>query len=565
MSTNDQSYQTALHDFNDARAKASMQEVIAHLTGTSNELLSYNEVAEKLKLNVGTGRGIQEIPIKAIVGSVGRYTDFTNSFLPRNDNDQERWARVKAAIDDPTGPALPPIDVYKVGEVYFVLDGNQRVSIARQEGFTYIQAHVTEVKAEISLGPDSQLDDIIIQLEYTDFLEQTDIDHLRPDTNLVVTVPGQYKKLSEHIQAHRYFMGLDFHREISYPEAVSHWVDAVYLPLTEPIRKRGLLRWFPGRTEADLYLWVSEHRYLLEQNIGVPVSFDAAVADLAIVETPQADNDVPDALEPVILPSRPMSFNRYIDHLFSDILVPLDGTAEGWFALEQAALIARKEQAALHGLHVVSLDTNIETAEITQLQTHFNQYCQQANVSNYLRDAIAIVKGSIPDQICQRALLTDLIVLYVNQADSNLSPNLRSIIWRSARPILAIPGRRISRMEHALLAFDGSLKSREALFVAAYLAQRWNIKLTVLTVSEGGQVAISAPDYAHSYLNRHKIQADFVSIDGPIQVFLDVIKERYIDLVLMGGYSGTALKEITLGNALSLLLREADCPLLICR
>ena len=553
-------YQSALQDFNDARAKASIQEVISRLTGTSNELLSYNEVAEKLKLKVGTERGIQEIPLNAIVGSVGRYTDFTNTFLPRRDADRERWANVKAALDDPSGAALPPIDVYKVGEVYFVLDGNERVSVARQEGFTYIQAHIIEVKAEISVGPDIHLDDIIIQLEYNDFLNQTDIVHLRPETNLLVTAPGQYKKLAEHIQVHRYFMGLDFHRDISYPEAVSHWYDAVYLPVTEPIRERGLLRWFPGRTEADLYLWVSEHRALLEQHLGSPISLEAAVADLAIVEDPNAENTPNPPLT-----SKPKGFNRYIDHLFSDILVPLDGTSQGWMALEQAAVIARHEQAALHGLHIVDINASVESPEAAQVQAYFNQYCQQANLSEYLKDALAIVKGNIPDQVCQRALFTDLIVMAVHQSDAPLTTNLRSIIWRSARPMLILPSRRVSQLEHALLAFDGSLKSREALFVAAYLVQRWKIKLTVLTVSEGGQVAVSAPDYAYAYLTRHKIQADFLAIDGSLDVFLDAMKERAIDLVLMGGYSGTALKEITIGNALDFLLHNADCPLLICR
>src|ERR1051325_7458120 len=111
MPIKDQSYQTALRDFSDARAKASMQEVLARLTGKSNELLSYEEVAEKLKLNVRSESGVKEIPLDAIVGSVGRYTDFTRSFLPRYDSTKERWARVKAVIDEPGGTGLPPIDV----------------------------------------------------------------------------------------------------------------------------------------------------------------------------------------------------------------------------------------------------------------------------------------------------------------------------------------------------------------------------------------------------------------------------------------------------------------------
>src|SRR5688572_5966052 len=564
MSIKDQNYQTALHDFGDARAKASLQEVLARLTGRSNELLSYEEVAEKLKLNVRTERGVKEIPVKAIVGSVGRYTDFTRSFLPRNDIDKERWAHVKAAIDDPSGMGLPPIDVYKVGEVYFVLDGNHRVSVARQEGFEYIQAHVIEVKTDIPLTPDIQPDDLIVKAEYADFLQKTDTLLLRPGADLNVTVPGQYEKLLEHIEVHRYFMGLDFKRDISYEESVAHWYDTVYLPVVEPIRERGLLRWFPGRTETDMYLWVSEHRATLEKDLGWAVSPQAAVEDLATRENPRAGGDA----SMTGSWRKTKMFDRYTDVLFRDILVPINGTPEGWQALEQAILIAQQEKAALHGLHVVPPKGKIDSAKALGIQAHFNELCQQANASGYLKDVLAIVKGSVPDQVCQRALLTDLIVLNVahppSSGLSSLGSGLRSIIWRSARPILTVPGK-TSPMDRALVAFDGGVKSREALFVATYLAEKWKTALTILTVSEGGKSPSAAQEYARSYLELHEIQADFVTVEGPLDVFLKVMKEREINLVLMGGYSGTALKEIILGSAVNFLLREADCPLLICR
>jgi nucleotide-binding universal stress UspA family protein len=564
MPIKDFNYESAVHDFGDARAKASMQEVLARLTGKSNELLSYEEVAAKLRLNVRNESGVKEIPVKAIVGSVGRYTDFTRSFLPRHDTDKERWVSVKAAIDDPSGMGLPPIDVYKVGEVYFVLDGNHRVSVARQEGFQYIQAHVIEVKTDVPLTPDIQPDDLIVKAEYADFLEKTEINRLRPSVDLSITVPGQYEKLLEHIEVHRYFMGLDFKRDISYPEAVTHWYDKVYVPIVEPIRERGLLRWFPGRTETDMYLWVSEHRVALEKELGWAVSPQAAVEDLAAKENPQAGNDAS------ATGSWRMTkmFDRYTDVLFSDILVPINGSPASWQALEQAILIARHEKASLHGLHVVPPSGKTDGAKALGIQAHFNELCQQANASGYLKDAMAIVKGSIADQVCQRALLTDLIVLNVAHPPasglSSLNSGLRSIIWRSARPILTVPGE-VSPMDKALVAFDGGLKSREALFVAAYLAEVWKTTLTVLTVSEGGKVSTSAQDYARSYLELHELQADFVSVDGPLDAFLDVIKERNINLVLMGGYSGTALKEVILGSAVNFLLRKADCPLLICR
>ena len=162
MAENQHKYQMAIHDFQIARQRAAVQEVLARVTGKSNQLLSYEEVAEKLKLRARTERGLQNIPLDAVVGSVGRYTDFTRTFLPRHANDQQRWAGVKTAIE--SGEGLPPIDVYKVGEVYFVVDGNHRVSIARQEGFSTIQARVIEFQTAINLTPDIQPDGRILLL-----------------------------------------------------------------------------------------------------------------------------------------------------------------------------------------------------------------------------------------------------------------------------------------------------------------------------------------------------------------------------------------------------------------
>src|SRR5215468_11427004 len=100
-------FHAAIQDFQSARQRAGMEEVLARISGKSNELLSYDEVAQKLHLRGRSDAGIKSIPVDAIVGSVGRYTDFTRTFLPRSNEDQERWARVKAAF---MLQALPPIE-----------------------------------------------------------------------------------------------------------------------------------------------------------------------------------------------------------------------------------------------------------------------------------------------------------------------------------------------------------------------------------------------------------------------------------------------------------------------
>jgi nucleotide-binding universal stress UspA family protein len=254
--------------------------------------------------------------------------------------------------------------------------------------------------------------------------------------------------------------------------------------------------------------------------------------------------------------------DRYTDRLFRDILVPLSGEPESWHALEQALLIAKTESAVLHGIHIVSSKSNSDSNEALAIQADFSHRCEAAGVTG----SLVIEKGNVPEAVCHRALLADLVVLNVAHPPSagltSLGSGLRSIIWRSARPILTVPGK-FSPMTKTLIAFDNSTKSKEAVFVATYLAERFKTSITVLTISD--DAATNVQDYARDYLAIHEIQADFVVVPGSREAFLDVIKEQGINLVVMGGYSGSAWQEIIIGSAVNFLLRQADCPLLICR
>src|SRR5512137_161449 len=94
---------SAMADFHRARNRADLKELLSRLTGESNQLLSYDEVRQKLRIQGGTQRGIRDIRIDAIVGSVGRYEDFTRDFLPRERVQPERWARVRMAASGLVG------------------------------------------------------------------------------------------------------------------------------------------------------------------------------------------------------------------------------------------------------------------------------------------------------------------------------------------------------------------------------------------------------------------------------------------------------------------------------
>jgi hypothetical protein len=267
---------SARKDFHQARQQAALEEILARLTGKSADLLCYPDIREQLGIEGSRSGGLKDIPVDAIVGSLGRCSDFTRSFLPRQAIDQQRWTRVETDL-----VKWPPIQVYQVGQVYFVQDGHHRVSVARQLGHSHIQAYVTEVRARAPLSPESQPEDLIVQAEYADFLERTHLDELRPEIDLSVSVPGQYRMLEEHIEVHRYYMGLEQERKIPYQEAVVDWYDEVYRPVAEAIRDQDILRDFPGRTETDLYLWLSEYRAALEEEWGWEVKPEAAAARLA--------------------------------------------------------------------------------------------------------------------------------------------------------------------------------------------------------------------------------------------------------------------------------------------
>lgn len=560
MPAEEYKFQRAIQDFQSARKKAGIQEVLARVTGRSNQLLSYDEVAEKLKLQIRTERGLQDIPLNAIVGSVGRYTEFTRTFLPRHANDQNRWAGVKTAVEGDLG--LPPIEVYKVGEVYFVVDGNHRVSIARQEGFEFIQAHVIEFQTEIKLTPDVQPDDLIVKAEYADFLNKTRVHESRPNVDLSVTSCCQYDKLMEQIHVSQYILQEERKQDVppkgtvSLQDAAAYWYDTMYIPLAEAIRDRGLMHWFPDRTITDLYIWIAENRAALEKELGWQIQSDIAATDLILERSVKSE---PGSWR------KARTATRYTDRLFADILIPISGFTESWDALDQAILIAQREKAKLHGLHIVDTKDEVESDDSTNVKNRFNQICKDAGVDGTLASDV----GDVVNRICARAVLTDLIVMKITRPPGAgvfaLQSPFRIIIERSSRPLLTVPTQ-VSRFEHALLAYDGTDRSKEALFVAAYLAEMWKTKLTVFTALDGKKVTADILDYVHRYLDIHEVEAeDIISEHGAMDYLKQTVEERNIDLVFMGSHGGTILQQVFAGSALDYMLRESKIPIFICR
>ena len=146
-------------------------------------------------------KGLQDIPLDKIVGSVGRHKDFTGTFLPKMGEMKERWSRVYAKMNSMEG--VPPIEVYQVDDVYFVRDGNHRVSVARELGSETIQAHVTELPTSVDLEPGMTLEDLDAAAVYVAFLEETELKRTRPmHQSMQLSDPSGYAEMMGHIYLH---------------------------------------------------------------------------------------------------------------------------------------------------------------------------------------------------------------------------------------------------------------------------------------------------------------------------------------------------------------------------
>lgn len=256
-------------DFSRARFKSFINQILSVVSGKKNNLLSYDEVKEKLHIGGPIYRGVKTVRVADIVGSLNRYHEFDRAFLPKDDQLASRWQKVDRAFYQDVH--LPPVVLYKVGEIYFVVDGHHRVSVAREQGAEYIEAEVRECATRINIAADIQPEDLEILGSKINFLERTSLDQLRPDSNIFLNIPDGFDRMLEHIAVHKYFMGINLKRDISDQEAIESWYDTVYMPIIEVIRKSDVLKDFPNKSESDLYLWILDHQHYLAEAHGRPL------------------------------------------------------------------------------------------------------------------------------------------------------------------------------------------------------------------------------------------------------------------------------------------------------
>jgi nucleotide-binding universal stress UspA family protein len=572
------SYSQAREDFQKARRAASLQYIIAQITGKSIDLLPYSEITRRLRAAGGSERGLQDVPLEAIIGSVNRYGDYSRSFLPMLDSDRERWVAIMVELTAPGKAGLPPVELYKIGDAYFVKDGHHRISVAKRLHAKNIQAFVTEVSSPMPLSKDVTPEELILKEEYAAFLARTHLHQYFPNADLQLSFPGLYATMEEHIKVHRYYMGIEVLKEISYEDAVKHWFEEVYQPIANLIRENAILHEFPGRTEADLYVWISDHRAFLQKELGWSIRAEKAALNLIREISPRVKHvfyrmgaGIVDWIFPtdVATPRIAGSWRKNKsggDHLINDILVPIDGSKNSWYGLEQALVIAGREDSQLLGLHVIGKLGGMETNRTRTIEKKFKKRCQDQAVQGHL----TILKGDVAKVVNKKALLSDMIVLNLDHPPEDklaarFSSGLLDIIRRSGRCVLATP-HTATPLNRIMLAYVNSPTSREAMFLSSYFASRWGATLGVVSVGVTSEIAFRLQTPVRVYLKSRKLSASYFQPTGYVsEGILKAASDFEADLLVIGGFNRPPVVEVVLDMTLDQLLRATKIPILICQ
>ena len=267
-------------DFFKARNKALFNEIQHFLNPEESRLLSLTDMKKMLKPTGEVYQGMKEVPVNLIVGSEGRYHDFDNHFFPKNAHLKNRWASIdQAHLQD---VVLPPVKLYELGGVYFVRDGNHRVSVAKSKGIECVDAEVVSLQSELKLKPGStqkQMMQQVIQYEKRVFYAETAFGDITDYWNLDFSVTGQYDVIFHHLLIHKYYINQNQSDEISMQEAILSWFNTVYMPVINTIKRQHIMRRFKHRTPADMYVWIIKYWDDLKKKFGNDVSLDQAAED----------------------------------------------------------------------------------------------------------------------------------------------------------------------------------------------------------------------------------------------------------------------------------------------
>jgi DNA-binding Lrp family transcriptional regulator len=212
------------------------------------EIKSFRESQKNEDAFDTVDRGIRAVPVKQIVGSVGRYHDFDNKFRLKQHVPSDRLQNIKKAMQE--GKTLPRVKLYRIKDEYYVLDGNHRVSAAKEFGWSEINAHILEFL------PSKETLENILYREKSEFSDKTGLSY-----SIELTEVGQYAHLIKQILKHQDFLKQIAGDPFSFESAAVDWYKTIYCPLIAIIENAHLIESFPNRTAADLYAYVTFHQW----------------------------------------------------------------------------------------------------------------------------------------------------------------------------------------------------------------------------------------------------------------------------------------------------------------
>jgi hypothetical protein len=255
----------AQFDFGRARRERALSQIAARLRRESDltAILPFEEVVRALGRRGERNLGLQTIPLDSIVGTVDRGREFDRRFRPTSGRVRPRWERINTA--QRKGQPMPPIDVYRIGELHFVKDGHHRVSVARALGYDVIDAYVTEIITELGAGREIRLSDLPLKSHQRLFFERVP---LPADARIEIGLSDEwrYAALAEAVEAWGFRASQDRGELMSRSEVAESWYDDEYRPVVEMLREAELIR--PGMTETEAYMRVAHLRYLLLRTHG---------------------------------------------------------------------------------------------------------------------------------------------------------------------------------------------------------------------------------------------------------------------------------------------------------
>jgi hypothetical protein len=222
-----------------------------------NIMLPFDEVVAALGRTGERRLGLQVISLDSIVGSVDRTRDFDRRFRPTSARARSRWERL--ALAQRRGEAIPPIDVYRVGEMHFVIDGHHRVSVAHAMNLRTIDAYVTEIITRLSAGGITHLGDLTVKDYRRLFLERVPLTG-SARAAIRLTDAWEYSELSEAVEAWGFRLMQDEQTFLDRATVANRWYTEEFVPVVTMVRQAGMI---DTQTEAEAYLWVIAERYRL--------------------------------------------------------------------------------------------------------------------------------------------------------------------------------------------------------------------------------------------------------------------------------------------------------------